>query len=154
MASDQVSSQRAPEPRTLPLASDEPVESIVLTSNDRILAMMFHVGGLLASVIVPLALYLTLQRSSRFLVHHCREALNFQLSQMIYALVLTLLILVIVAVVGVTAGWEMALVMGATGWLLLGAAFALVEVVLVVMACVAAWRGQWFCYPLCLHLVP
>jgi uncharacterized protein len=153
MASEQISSQPPPEPRPLlPLADDEP-SALVATSDDRLQALLCHVGGYFASVIVPLVLYLMLKRSSRFVMHHCREALNFQLSQMIYALVLTLVISVITAIVGVMAGWEAGFIVGAGGWFLLAMVFALIEITLVVVACVATHRGKWFRYPLCLRLV-
>ncbi|WP_336923625.1 DUF4870 domain-containing protein [Aquipuribacter sp. SD81] len=95
-------------------------------------------------VLGPLVLWLVLRERGPFVRHHLTDALNFQLSLMVYALGL--------AVVG---GLGTLLTVG----LLLPAlvvavlAVAVLGVVLTVVAAVAAARGEWYRYPLTLRVV-
>jgi uncharacterized protein len=150
MASEQISSQPPSEPRLPPaLCRDEALE--VPSSNDCNLAVLAHVGGFFTSVLVPLVLYIAVQERSRFVVHHSREALNFQISQMVYGLLLLMVNLLVLVALGLSAGWEWGVGLAVAGFFLPAIVLAVVEIVLVVKACVACLRGGLFRYPLCLR---
>ena len=154
MALDQISSQPPPEPRPLaPLPAEQATEPLALSSNDLAMGVLCHVGGFCTSVIVPLVIYLTARQRSRFLRHHSLEALNYQISQAIYAVALTLLVGLVAALLAVTVGWRWAIGTAVVIWILIAIVFALLEIVLVVVASMGAYRGQYYRYPLCLRPV-
>jgi uncharacterized Tic20 family protein len=49
------------------------------TGEERVLALMCHVGGYLTAFILPLVLWLVKRRDSAFVDQHGKESLNFQL---------------------------------------------------------------------------
>lgn len=109
------------------------------TPDQRTYALFTHLSLILAHmgimVIPPLVLWLIKRRESHFIDDHGREALNFQISLLIYALVSTIL----VPVCGI----------GIVGWV---ATYAL-GIVGMIMAAVAANRGEFFRYPATIRLV-
>lgn len=95
-------------------------------------------------VLGPLVLWLVLRERGPFVRHHTAEALNLQLSVLLYGLG--------VAVVGgilslVTFG------VFAPVWALAGGVLVVVAVVLTVLGAVAASRGQWYRVPLTVRFV-
>jgi uncharacterized Tic20 family protein len=95
-------------------------------------------------VLGPLVLFLVLRDRGPFVRHHTAEALNFQLSLMLYG--------VGVAVVGgiVTL---LTLSLAAPLWALAGLVLVVAGVVLTVMAAIASSRGQWYRYPWTIRFV-
>lgn len=95
-------------------------------------------------VLGPLVLWLVLRDRGPFVRHHLTDALNFQLSLVVYALGL--------AVVG---GLGAVVTVGLLAPALVVAllALAVLGVVLTVVAAVAAARGEWYRYPLTLRIV-
>ncbi|MFC3687874.1 DUF4870 domain-containing protein [Aquipuribacter hungaricus] len=95
-------------------------------------------------VLGPLVLWLVLRERGPFVRHHTAEALNLQLSVLLYGLG--------VAAVGgiltlVTFG------VFAPVWALAGGMLVVAAVVLTVVGAVAASRGQWYRFPLTLRFV-
>jgi uncharacterized Tic20 family protein len=155
MASDQITSNPIPEPRP-PLPADEqdaPPDDFSTTPDDRNLALLCHIGAYFTSFIVPLVVYLIAQKRSPFLAHHGREALNFQISQLIYMFLTLIVAISSTLLIGLGATWESGLTAGFALLLLISFVFMILETVLTIMASVAAWRGQFFRYPLCIRLV-
>jgi uncharacterized Tic20 family protein len=104
-------------------------------------AVFCHLGGFaglvlpgVGQVLAPLVLWLVRRDRSAFVDHHGREALNFQISMTLYALVATALM-----------------------WLLVGFLLILVvlgvQFVFMVIASVAASQGEEYRYPLTLRLI-
>ncbi|MFK7850537.1 MAG: DUF4870 domain-containing protein [Akkermansiaceae bacterium] len=61
------------------------------SSDDNIWCVFSHLSPLVGlGIIVPLIVYLVKKDESPFVSHHAREALNFQISMMIYAFVCTI----------------------------------------------------------------
>jgi uncharacterized Tic20 family protein len=100
-----------------------------------------HLGGFaayvlpgIANILVPLVLWLMRRNESAYVDHHGREAVNFQISVTIYAIVSAVL-----------------------AWLLIGflllAALAVFQFVLMVVASVRASQGELYRYPLTLRLI-
>jgi uncharacterized Tic20 family protein len=95
-------------------------------------------------VLGPLVLWLVLRERGPFVRHHLTDALNFQLSVMIYALGVAL-------VGGVGAVVTLGLLLPVVA--VAAVALVVVAAVLTVMAAVAAARGEWYRYPLTLRIV-
>ena len=104
--------------------------------------MVCHLGGFaiyllpfaFGHVLVPLAIWLWKRRESPYIDEHGREALNFQISVTIYAIVAAVLAFVLV------------------GFLLI-AALAIFQFVLMVIASVHASQGDSYRYPFTIRLV-
>jgi uncharacterized protein len=118
-------------------------------SDETTWSTLSHLSWLLGSLVAlpflgPLVLFLVLRERGPFVRHHTAEALNFQLSLLLWGLG--------VAVVG---GLATLLSFGllAPVWALAGAALVVVGVVLTVMAAVAASRGEWYRYPITIRFV-
>lgn len=105
---------------------------------DRTLAMITHLSGILLSVIVPLVIWLTNKdRSDKsFLVDQAKEALNFQI---------TILIAYVIAYV------VMAITLGLLFFLPL--LVALVNLILCILAGIKANEGVAYRYPFALRLI-
>jgi len=108
-------------------------------SDERTWGMLAHIGAILASLIGlsflgPLIVLLVQGPKSQFVRRHAVEALNFQITTYLAALVSGLLILVFIG-------------------LILLPAVLIAWLVLSIMAGVAANRGEDYRYPLNLRLV-
>lgn len=95
-------------------------------------------------VLGPLVLFLVLRDRGPFVRHHTAEALNLQLSLLLYALG--------VAIVGgivtlVTFGFF------APVWAVLGGVLVVAGVVLTVLAAIASARGEWYRIPASIRFV-
>ena len=103
-------------------------------------AVLSHVGALVASVlalgqiVVPLVIWLWKKGESDFIAAHARESLNFQISMTIYFIVAWILTFILI------------------GFLVL-VILAVVEIVCVILACLAAGRGKTYRYPFSLRLI-
>lgn len=123
------------------------------TDEDRLVGVVCHVGGVFTSFILPLALWLTKKKDSPFIAQHAREALNFQ----IFLIILYLLEMMAacgVAVVGFLVGITASMV---AFWVICGGilvgAMGVYEITLVVLASVAAWRGQPYRCPCIVRVI-
>lgn len=99
-------------------------------SEERTYAMAAHIGQLVVGFIAPLLTYLLYKDRSQYIRWHSVQALNFSITCFIYVLVLTV-VTVITFGIGV----------------LLFLPLAAVEIIFLVMAGVAANRGEWYRYP-------
>ncbi len=112
-----------------------------LSSEDRTLAMLCHLLGLLTGFLGPLVLWLVKKDSSPFVDHHGRESLNFQLTLMLvmFALGIAMFILVFIVI----------------GFLLMPviAVIGILALVAEILAAVAAQNGEWYRYPCCIRFV-
>jgi uncharacterized Tic20 family protein len=97
--------------------------------------MLCHLLPIAAGFIAPLIIWLIKKDHSRFLDHHGREALNFQLNVLIATFGLTLIAVALMFII--------------IGFLLLPLVFfiAVAALVLEVLAGIAANRGEWHRYP-------
>lgn len=118
-------------------SQDEPLE---LTSEVRNWAMFCHLSaliGMLAGVAMfvgPLIIWLVKQNEHPFIDEHGKEALNFQISMLIYLVLLSPTVCVLV------------------GFVLLPALFV-VNVVFVIIAARSASNGEAYRYPLTIRLI-
>ncbi len=109
-------------------------------AEEKTYAMFCHLGafsGLVVpfgNIIVPLILWLAKRESSTFIDMHGKEAINFQISLMIYSLISAVLILVLVGV-------------------LLLAGLCIFNLVIVIVAGLRAKSGESFRYPLTIRFI-
>ena len=121
--------------------------SLPPSGDERNMAMLCHLLGIIASYTIglgfvgPLIIWLLKKDSSGFIDFHGKEALNFQLSMMLYLVLLGAFTFVLMFVV--------------VGLLLIPVivAVAIAGLVLEILACVAASRGEWHRYPLCIRFI-
>jgi uncharacterized protein len=121
--------------------------SLRVTTEERILATFAHGAGVVSWIIAPLIFYL-MQANRRSLAGwHAREAFNFQLSTTIYYLLpLPLFGLVFI---------DLSLLLVALAvYLVVTFMVAIFALIVVVLASVAAYRGQYFRCPLNIPFIP
>jgi uncharacterized protein len=121
--------------------SDIPAPSAAPTENERTWGMLAHLSALagvvvwlLGCVLGPLAVYLARRDSSEFVAEHAREALNFNITVALAAIVCIALMVVFVGFILGTALF--------IGWL-----------VLTLIAAIRASEGERYRYPVSLRLV-
>lgn len=118
-----------------PSAVDEPP-----VGDDRNMAVLAHAatfGGYLipfGNILGPLIVFLIRKDQSAYVRHHAAEALNFQITVTVLAIVFGILCLVLIGIP-----------------LLLG--LLLFDLVVTIIAMIRASDGVWYRYPLCLRLV-
>ena len=114
------------------------------TPDDRTMGMLVHLLALLTGFLGTLILWLIKKDQSRFVDHHGKEAINFQLTILIY--VFGLMALGIVAGL-VTLGLGLFLIFPLMFVISIGA------FILEIMACLAANRGEWHRYPMTIRFI-
>jgi len=121
--------------------SGSPAPGSTPTENERTWAMLAHLSALIGLVVPfigivigPLAVWLARRDESPFVAEHAREALNFNITVLIGAIVCGLLMLVFV------------------GFLLLTALF-IAWLVMTLVAAIKASEGRTYQYPFSLRLV-
>ena len=116
-----------------------------VTQDDRTMAMLIHLLGLLTGFLGPLILWLVKKDQSKFIDFHGREALNFMITVFIYYIAFFALTFVIVLA---TYGIGMFIIIPFAMILGIG------QIVFEIMACVAANKGEWHRYPMTIRLIP
>lgn len=104
------------------------------TSDEKTMALLAHVLPVVAGFMGPLIIYLVKKDESPFIRKHAAEALNFQISATIYALVSIPLIFIVIGIFTLMAIGVMAIVFAIIG-------------------AVKANEGGFFKYPLTIRLV-
>ncbi|HET6397445.1 MAG TPA: DUF4870 domain-containing protein [Pseudoxanthomonas sp.] len=112
------------------------------TSDDRSIAMLVHLSGILLGFIVPLVVWLINKDKPEksFLNDHSKEALNFSLTLLIIYIALTVLAIVTLGILGLITGPLSLLI-----WL--------VSIVFYIIAGLAANKGEGYRYPFALRLI-
>lgn len=113
------------------------------------MAMLAHLSAFvifvgIPSFVGPLVMWLWKREDHPFVVEHAREALNFNLSVLLYVVVGTILSVVIGVV---TLGIGLVLLIP------VGLAAAVAWIVIVALAAAAASRGEAYRYPLSIRFV-
>ena len=103
------------------------------------MGMLVHLLALLTGIIGVLIIWLVKKDQSRFVDHHGKEALNFQLTVIISCL--ALFMLGIMTFVGLIIAIPMIWVIG------------IVAFIFEIVACLAASRGEWHRYPMTIRLI-
>jgi uncharacterized Tic20 family protein len=97
-------------------------------SDENVLGMLAHLLGLLVSFVGPLVMYLVLKDSPKAR-ENAKHSLNFQISLIIYSIICMVLMLVLI-------GFALIFALG------------VFELVVVIIACMRAYEGGVYTYPL------
>lgn len=118
----------------------DPVESTLSEEQENNWAMWAHISTFL-SMLVPLGNFIgpfivwqLKKNESEFVADQAKEALNFQISLLIYMLISVVLIFVVIGI-----------------FLIIG--LALFSIIMVIVAGVKANQGEYYRYPMCLRLI-
>ena len=103
-------------------------------SDQRMWAMLAHIGGIILGFIAPLVVWLIYRERSRFVDEQAKEALNFQITLFIAVVVSWLLTFVLI------------------GFILLPLV-SIAGLILMIMAGIAANKGEAYRYPFAIRLV-
>jgi uncharacterized protein len=121
--------------------SDTPAPGTAPTENDRTWGMLAHLSALtgvvvwlLGCIIGPLVVWIVRRDQSAFVAEHAREALNFNITVVLAALVCMVLMMVFVGFI-------------------LGTALFVVWLVFTLIAAIKASEGEHYRYPFSLRLV-
>ena len=105
-----------------------------LTSDEKTMAILAHILGILVSFLGPLIIWLIKKDESDFVDFHGKEALNFQITIAIAYAVGVVLSIVGVGCLIMLAAWIMTVVFG-------------------IIAAVAANEGEWYEYPVTIRFI-
>lgn len=122
-------------PPLTPPPSAAPSKRSNVTGSDKLWAILSHISGLFGIwFIIPIVVYLVMRGESDYVAENAKEALNFHISLLIYAICSALLIFMLI-------GIPLLVVLG------LGA------LVLSIVAAIKASDGSIYRYPLTIRLV-
>ncbi|MDO9151088.1 MAG: DUF4870 domain-containing protein [Methylotenera sp.] len=107
---------------------------IVPSNDDKNIATITHLSGILFSFIPSLIVWLLKKDDNEYLSAQAKEALNFQLTILLAQFVAGILIAILV------------------GFLLIGIIW-LFNIVLCIVAAISTSNGETYRYPLCLRLI-
>lgn len=105
-----------------------------ITQDDKNLALLAHLGTMFGGFIVPLILWIVKKEESRFVAEHARKSLNFQLSLLIYIIVSFIMVFFIIGI-------------------FMMAALGVFATIVMIIASVAASKGEDYNYPLCIDFI-
>ncbi len=114
---------------------------------EKTLAILAHIGPVVAGFIAPLIVWIVVkddQTKSAWVRHHAREALNFQLSLMIYGAVFAIVGVVLTII---TLGLFILVLFPLIFFFVFG------TLIMSIIATVKANRGEWYQYPATIRLL-
>jgi uncharacterized protein len=103
-------------------------------SDQRLWATLAHIGPIILSFIAPLVIWLVYRERGRYVEDQSKEALNFQITLAIAYVVSSILIFVIIGLVMLAVAW-------------------IGSLVLMIMAAIAANKGEAYRYPLNIRFI-
>lgn len=109
-------------------------------TENRSMAMLAHLGAFIGGFILPLIIMLTTGKTDPFVRYHATESLDFQLTYLTFVL----------------GGMVVSLVTFGLGLIIffpLLLVAVIVHIVFAIQGCMAANRGEWYRYPLCIRFV-
>jgi uncharacterized Tic20 family protein len=109
-------------------------ENIIPTSDEKNIALLCHIGTFFGGFILPLIVYLIKKDESKFVAEHAKESLNFQISMFIYLMASFVLAFIFI-------GFIMMFALG------------VLALITVILATIAASKGEYYKYPLCIRLI-
>jgi len=115
-----------------------------VSQDDRTMGMLVHLLALLTGFIGVLIIWLVKKDQSRFVDYHGKEAINFQLTILIYVFGL------------MTLGFVVGIVTMGLGLFLIFPFMFVISIgafVFELIACMAANRGEWHRYPMTIRFI-
>lgn len=101
--------------------------------DERTMAMLIHLLGLLTGFIGPLVLWLVKKDSSHYIDHHGKECINFMITSWIS--IIPIFFLAIITMGAALMAW------------------AVLYYVFGILACIQAYKGSWHRIPLTIRLI-
>ena len=120
-------------PHQVTVHPDNPHAPYAPNDEERTMAMLVHLLGLLTGFIGPLVLWLVKKDTSPFIDHHGKEAVNFLITNLIFSIPM-------IFIAFVTLG------LGLIAWMAFLYTFYII-------ACVQAYKGVWYRIPLNIRLI-
>ena len=117
------------DPQTTQNFGEQPIYTP--TSDEKTMAILAHVLGLLVSFLAPLIIYLVKKDESKFVSDHAKEALNFQITLFIVFIGL------FITVIGIFLMWIP----------------CIAALVFMILAAVKANEGKMYRYPLTIRFI-
>lgn len=105
-----------------------------VSANDKNIVVLTHLGGALFSIIPALVVWLWKKDENAYIGEQSREALNFQITVLLAQAISSVLVFILI------------------GFALLGAIW-LANIVLSILAAIAASKGEQYRYPFALRLI-
>ncbi|RNL86154.1 DUF4870 domain-containing protein [Halostreptopolyspora alba] len=107
-----------------------------VSSDDRTMGLIIHLGGFLLGFLLPLIMYLMKKDESPWIRHHSAQAFNFQVTLLIPYFIVMILTVVTFGIGGLLFPlvWVAALVFG-------------------ILAAIAANKGEWYTYPVSIPML-
>lgn len=103
-------------------------------SDQRMWAMLSHVGGILFSFVAPLIIWLMFKERGRFVEEQSKEALNWQITLVIGYVLGVVLTIILIGAILIFLVWLAAIIFG-------------------IMAAIAANKGEAYRYPFAIRLI-
>jgi uncharacterized Tic20 family protein len=128
------------DPFETPTSSPTSTEGSAISNDDRTMGMLCHLLGIFTGFVGPLILWLIKKDQSAYIDHQGKEAVNFQISVMLYMIAAFILAFILVFVIGPLSFPLL---------FLLVLAFLILEI----LAAVAAQKGELHRYPLCIRFI-
>lgn len=104
------------------------------SKDERNLALLTHILGFFTSFLGPLIIWLLKKDASKFLDHHGKQALNFQITMAIGYIIGSATTVIVI------------------GCVILPVVFV-VNIVFCIMAAMAASKGEWYRYPIAIPIL-
>jgi uncharacterized Tic20 family protein len=125
-----------------------------ITSNDQMWAIFAHIGVFLLGIFAPLIIYFVYADKSAFVRRHAKESLNHQLSLLLVIFLwLFVAVLIGLAVGGLSQSAAAGIITGYVLVLLGSMGLGVLNMVLVILATLAASKYQHYRYPLTIRLL-
>jgi|SRR5690554_2464048 len=102
--------------------------------DQRVLAILTHILGLVTSFVGPLAIFLIADETMPFAKSHARESLNFQITVIIASIISAILMIVVIGILGLIA-------------------VPILNLVFSIMASIAASENKDYRYPINIRFV-
>jgi uncharacterized Tic20 family protein len=106
----------------------------VPSNDDKNIATITHLGGILFSFVPALVVWLLKKDDSEFIAAQAREALNFQITLLVAQFIAYVLVFILV------------------GFLLLGLIWAF-NIIFCIIAAISSSKGEYYRYPFTLRLI-
>lgn len=104
-----MSDQHSP-PQYVPDESNSQAPWTSVSSDERVFAIFAHLGTIIGGFLVPLIIWMVKKDDSKFIDHHGKEALNFQITIFIGYFIGVILTFVIIGLFILFACWVLSLV--------------------------------------------
>ncbi len=116
----------------------------------RTLAVLAHVGFFLFSIFLALIFYLAEGKKNRFIQHHAREALNFQLTLAMVSIITMFAIVSSIVLTALANGVPSAIFFFVFPVMFAAYVFG---IVVSIIGAVKAYRGEWWRYPISIRFI-